>query len=617
MENLNDDSSIYTPQVSDELRPKKGQEFDTIDDVVTFYNTYAKTAGFSVRAWTTQKEPGSGAIKRKEYVCFKQGKSSRIADVENKRRRGSLAEDCHAKIAVLKSNSGKYIVTVFNKEHSHPLSTPSKVHLLRSHRNVSAATKSLSKQFSMANIPQHQQFSFLGVQSGGIENIGCTQRDLYNHERDIHADMKGHDGEMFYNYLKLEQGKNSSFTFQIEADEEQKITRCFWSDATLRRAYSFFGDVFLASMPGGAPKMIITDQDPAMTKAFPLVLPNTFHRYCSWHILIKFSEKIDAVKYSIYKSEFSACIWKSETHEEFDLQWKSLIKKSGLEENKWLQDQYELRSRWIPAYVNHVFSADMSSSQRAESGHAFFKKFVSKNNSLVDFMIQFDRGVVRQRHEELMADHKDVIEKPKLRINHDFLEQMVDIYTNEMYYKFEAEVCDSFNYKLQCVRETDNHYVYQIQRKKLVASKVREIVYDKDLDLVSCSCKKFESAGIPCTHIISYMMKFDAEILPDKYILKRWTKSAKSGTVIDNKGMQITSDNSYLLLRSQFIQSSLDLVDKSLVCEETRTMFTDGLRSINEQISQFLSSHMIGDGDVTSAHGSCTFQNSFNEPNQV
>ncbi|XP_020254119.1 protein FAR-RED IMPAIRED RESPONSE 1-like [Asparagus officinalis] len=352
--NLDDDSSIYTPQVSDELRPKKGQEFNTIDDVVTFYNAYAKAAGFSVRAWTTQKEPGSG--------------------------------------------------------------------------------------------------------------------------------------------------KNPTFTFHIEADEEQKITRCFWSDASSRRAYNFFNDVvifdttyntnryglifapimgvnnhgqiivfacgflnhesvddfvwlfnkFLESMSGGASKMIITDQDPAMTKTFPNVLPNTFH---SWHILMKFSEKIDVVKYSIYKSEFSACIWKSETPEEFDLQWESLIKKSGLEGNRWLQDQYELRSRWIPTYVNHIFSVDMSSSQRAESGHAFFKKFISKNNSLVDFMIQFGRGLVRQRHEELMADHKDVIEKPKLRINHDFLEQMVDIYTNEIYYKFEAEVCDNFNYKLQTTEE--------------------------------------------------------------------------------------------------------------------------------------------------------------------
>ena len=44
---------------------------------------------------------------------------------------------------------------------------------------------------------------------------------------------------------------------------------------------------FLESMPGDAPKMIITDQDPAMTKTFPLVLPNTLHRYR--HIFVKYS----------------------------------------------------------------------------------------------------------------------------------------------------------------------------------------------------------------------------------------------------------------------------------------------------------------------------------------
>ncbi|KAM7501075.1 hypothetical protein LguiA_025489 [Lonicera macranthoides] len=80
-----ENSMIYTPQVLNELRPKKGQQYDTIDDV-TFYNAYAKAAGFSVRAWTTQKERESGEIRRKEYVCFKQGKSSRITEVRNKRR---------------------------------------------------------------------------------------------------------------------------------------------------------------------------------------------------------------------------------------------------------------------------------------------------------------------------------------------------------------------------------------------------------------------------------------------------------------------------------------------------------------------------------------------------
>lgn len=75
----------------------------------------------------------------------------------------------------------------------------------------------------------------------------------------------------------------------------------------------------------------------------------------------------------------------------------------------------------------------------------------------------------------------------------------------------------------------------------------------------------FNSTGIPCRHIIAYLCKFnDGGTLPGNYILKRWTKSAKSGTVVDDNGMDIVDDNSYLLKRSQFVQSSLDLVDKAL-----------------------------------------------------
>ncbi|KAM7488607.1 hypothetical protein LguiB_026091 [Lonicera macranthoides] len=426
---------------------------------------------------------------------------------------------------------------------------------------------------------------------------------------------------------------------------------------------------FLESIPSGAPKMIITNQDPAMTKAFPIILPNTFHRYfnlrrtlkftstaylkallnitlfnyfyryCSWHILMKFSKKIDAVKYGIYKNEFSDCIWKSETPEEFELQWESLMKKSGLGGNKWLNDMYGIRSRWISAYVNHIFSADMSSSQRAESGHAFFKKFVSKNNSLVDFMIQFGRGLIRQRHEELIVDHKDLIEKPKMRIDHDFLFQMVEIYTNEMFYKFEEELCKSFNYKFEFLRENETHRVYHIRRKRVETSKVREIIYDKNLDFVLCACKKFDSAGIPCRHVLAYLCKFyDLAKLPDKYILKRWTKSAKSGRMVDDNGVDIVNDSTHLSRRSQFIQLSLDVVDKALVYEETRKMFTDGLYSINEQIDQFIGSRTSANISIEinnltcagtsvlggtsklvgcSAHDSCNVDNSYNEPDQV
>ena len=117
---------------------------------------------------------GSDLVKRKEFVCFKQGKGTVVADVEIQRRRGSVKEGCKAKIAVLRSNSGAYVVSQFLEGHCHPLSTPSKKHLLRLHRSVWSAQNSLTQQLRVVNILSNQQFNFLGVQAGGSENTGCT-----------------------------------------------------------------------------------------------------------------------------------------------------------------------------------------------------------------------------------------------------------------------------------------------------------------------------------------------------------------------------------------------------------------------------------------------------------
>ena len=41
-----------------------------------------------------------------------------------------------------------------------------------------------------------------------------------------------------------------------------------------------------------APKVVVTDQDPAMKIAIRDVFPDTRHRLCMWHIMIKVSEKV-------------------------------------------------------------------------------------------------------------------------------------------------------------------------------------------------------------------------------------------------------------------------------------------------------------------------------------
>ncbi|XP_073121116.1 protein FAR1-RELATED SEQUENCE 5-like [Henckelia pumila] len=244
------------------------------------------------------------------------------------------------------------------ESHNHPLSTPSNVHLLQSHRSVSAAKKALTQQFSEANVPTCQQIRLLEIEYGGSEHVGCTEIDLRNFERELKDEQKGIDAETLIELFASEKENNSGFFFKYEIDSENIFSSCFWADVVSRRAYSSFGDVvvfdttyntnkygmifarligvnhnhqtivfgcgflsdektesfvwllnkFIEVMPTGAPNVIITYQDPVMTKAI------------AQHV-----------------------IENSTTPDEFESSGEEAMKCAKLERNDWLKLMYELR----------------------------------------------------------------------------------------------------------------------------------------------------------------------------------------------------------------------------------------------------------------------------------
>ena len=63
------------------------------------------------------------------------------------------------------------------------------------------------------------------------------------------------------------------------------------------------------------------------------MLPTTFHRYCIWHILNKFSEKIDAIIYRDSYHLLKGIILNSKTIEEFETNWMNTLQTTKLEDN--------------------------------------------------------------------------------------------------------------------------------------------------------------------------------------------------------------------------------------------------------------------------------------------
>ncbi|KAL2533688.1 Protein FAR-RED IMPAIRED RESPONSE 1 [Abeliophyllum distichum] len=253
----------------------------------------------------------------------------------------------------------------------------------------------------------------------------------------------------------------------------------------------------MESISNHAPPLMITDQDAAIAKAISIVMPLTFHMYCIWHILNKFSEKINAMVYNEQYHRLVNIIKNSESPAEFEERWNETMVTTSLHCNEWLQSMYEIRDRWVPAYVKHIFSAGMSSSQRSESGHSFLKKYINRKNSLMGFITRFNRALSHQRHEELVANHIDLNEQPRLMSSFMMEAQMVQIYTKKVFTLFQIEV-DKSNVYICSKRATfEGGKTYAVQRFEAGKNfdRPRELTYYVENDFVSCSCHTFEFEG--------------------------------------------------------------------------------------------------------------------------
>ncbi|KAL3639860.1 hypothetical protein CASFOL_014828 [Castilleja foliolosa] len=105
--------------------PYVGQEFESEGAAHTFYNSYATRVGFVIRVSKLSRSRRDGTAIGRALVCNKEG--FRMPDKREKivRQRVETRVGCRAMILVRKVGSGKWVVTKFVKDHTHPL-TPGK-----------------------------------------------------------------------------------------------------------------------------------------------------------------------------------------------------------------------------------------------------------------------------------------------------------------------------------------------------------------------------------------------------------------------------------------------------------------------------------------------------------
>jgi hypothetical protein len=139
-------------------------------------------------------------------------------------------------------------------------------------------------------------------------------------------------------------------------------------------SYVWFFKTILKAMGGVAPHLIITDECSSMKAAIDRILLETDHRHCMWHIMEKVPEKVSPSlrEDKDFCDRLNTCVWGSETIEEFESQWNSVIIDFQLIGNEWFSTRFLIHKSWILAYFMDIpLAGILRTASRSESANSF------------------------------------------------------------------------------------------------------------------------------------------------------------------------------------------------------------------------------------------------------
>ncbi|KAG6708290.1 hypothetical protein I3842_06G073800, partial [Carya illinoinensis] len=622
--------------------PKLGLEFDSEQEAYDFYNEYGRNYGFSIRREWYNKRKVDGLVTSRKFVCCKEGLRAQCERDKQKRyERAETRTGCKAHMIIRHDKEKqKYSIHSIELNHNHALHIPQCAHMMPSQRKISKAQALEIDLADDSGIQLQDSYEFMGRQVGGKDALGYTKQDQKNYlHNKRQRELKYGEAGSLLRYFQKQKRENPSFYNAVQLDAAEQITNIFWADAQMIVDYNLFGDVvsfdttyrtnkeygplamfvgfnhhretaifgaallhdetiesfkwlfetFFEAMSGKKPKTIFTDQDPAMAKAISMVMPSTYHRLCKWHLMQNAMKHVGHLLRGEggFRIDFSACFKIYEEEEVLFSAWDSMLHKYNVCDNYWLQHLFELKEKWAKAYVKMSFSAGMTSTQLSESLNSDLKDYLLSDYDIVKFFTHFERLLNAKRYKELQAEYNLRQKLPRVKIASPMLVQAVNTYTSQLFLKFQKqyeEFQGAFVKEFQGrgERDSSHEYVVSIYGKP----KDRRVIWNSLKNNVSCSCRKFERCGILCSHALKILDVMDIKVLPEKYILKRWTKEAKNESVQDFNGHDIITDTNlevttrYKSLCPLYVK----LISRAAECEEAYMLALENYKELSGKI---------------------------------
>ncbi|CAD5172099.1 protein FAR1-RELATED SEQUENCE 5-like [Musa acuminata AAA Group] len=589
--------------------PCLGMEFESDTVARAFYNAYALRLGFGIRVARSRSERRKGVevMVMKRFVCLKEGHHKKKVTengTKKKRKRLSIRDGCPAMMEVVRRGPEKWVVTKLVLEHTHMVVSPERV------REIQLSRLSGKDR-------EHQDF------------LKEMRRRLFGEG----------DAQVLLEYFKRMQAENAGFFYAMQVDNRNCLTNVLWADAKARLSYNYFGDAvtfdttyrqnknmipfaaftglnhhgqtvvfgcalmidktessfawlfetWLTAMFGRHPLSITTDQGKALASAVAKVFPDTCHRLCRWRVLSRCKKKLSDVyrRHPTLHDELKTCINDSTTVETFEVYWRKILDKYNLRENSWLQILYNIRHRWVPAYLRDSFFAELSTTSRVESMNRFYRRNFVRESSLQMFIAKFDQEMDNGYEKEAQEDCASLSTQPILKTDSPMEKQAASIYTRTVFEKFQAELVEALN-----------HYAVKIQDGSMIKYSVGRdgdahnqyiVFFDEPEKKAYCSCCKYEVSGILCRHVLGLFLACGTILLPEHCILKRWTKKAKSDSVGHEIELEVQnySQDSPILWYNDLLHYTMKFAERGATSSEAYKIAKDMLQKVFAQIISY------------------------------
>ncbi|KAL2971096.1 hypothetical protein AAZX31_15G174700 [Glycine max] len=475
------------------IQPCLGLEFESLEKVREFYNSFAKKNGFGIRIRSSKP-------KMTVLVCCCEGqhKVKGLVDKDTHdnicqsiRKCSTLRTSCQASPIVSRGDiASNWVIKSFSNDHNHVMLSPKSVCYMRCHKKMSVVAQSLVEKFEEEGLLTGKVASIFNNSDSYF-----SDRDCWNHIRNLRRkNLDLGDVEVVFNYCKRKQVENPNFFYEIQCDDDSRMVNFLWVDARSRVAYQKFGDVITFDTTYKTNKyskpLALFTRVNNHYQSILFVFLETRHHIFLWHIKKKFPEKLAHVyhKRSTFKRELKRCIRESPCIAIFEEEWKRLMKEYNLEGNEWLQGLYRIKESWIPIFNRSTFFAGMNTTQRSEGINAFFDSFVHSRTRLQEFVVNFEKAVdcrlEAKEREDYKSRHKSRILSTGSKVEH----HAEFFYTRNVFGKFQDELRKVNEFTKKKIRRDGPSHVYQVSNT-LVIFQAKGVVQIPDHFVLQCWTK--------------------------------------------------------------------------------------------------------------------------------